>query len=81
MGLLLEIFNAQIYLQELKGFKKGITDADIKKHIIEESIYGVDIDAGAVDIARLGFGLAWLSKKKFLNRYQTSILKLFVLIP
>jgi adenine-specific DNA-methyltransferase len=58
MGLLQEIFNAQIYLQELKGFKKAKTDADIKKHIIEESIYGVDIDAGAVDIARLRF---WLS--------------------
>jgi adenine-specific DNA-methyltransferase len=58
MGLLLEIFNAQIYLQELKGFKKGVSDADIKKHIIEESIYGVDIDSGAVDIARLRF---WLS--------------------
>jgi hypothetical protein len=58
MGLLQEIFNAQIYLQELKGFKKDITDAKIKKHIIEESIYGVDIDAGAVDIARLRF---WLS--------------------
>jgi hypothetical protein len=58
MGLLQEIFNTQIYLQELKGFKKGVTDADIKKHIIEESIYGVDIDAGAVDIARLRF---WLS--------------------
>lgn len=58
MGLLQEIFNTQIYLQELKGFKKGVSDADIKKHIIEESIYGVDIDAGAVDIARLRF---WLS--------------------
>lgn len=58
MGLLQEIFNAQIYLQELKGFKKSVSDADIKKHIIEESIYGVDIDAGAVDIARLRF---WLS--------------------
>ena len=32
--------------------------ADLKKHIIEESIYGVDIDSGAVDIARLRF---WLS--------------------
>jgi adenine-specific DNA-methyltransferase len=58
MGMLQEIFNAQIYLQELKGFKKGVSDADIKKHIIEQSIYGVDIDAGAVDIARLRF---WLS--------------------
>lgn len=58
MGLLQEIFNTQIYLHELKGFKKGKTDADIKKHIIEKSIYGVDIDAGAVDIARLR---CWLS--------------------
>ena len=58
MGLLQEIFNTLIYLQESKGFKKGISDADIKKHIIEKSIYGVDIDAGAVDIARLRF---WLS--------------------
>lgn len=58
MGLLQEIFNTQVFLHELKGFKKGISDADIKKHIIEESIYGVDIDSGAVDISRLRF---WLS--------------------
>ncbi|MBS1737515.1 MAG: DNA modification methylase, partial [Bacteroidetes bacterium] len=58
MGLLQEIFNTQIYLQELKGFTRKQTEAEIKKHIIEESIYGVDIDAGAVDIARLRF---WLS--------------------
>ncbi|MCX8481147.1 MAG: Eco57I restriction-modification methylase domain-containing protein, partial [Sediminibacterium sp.] len=58
MGLLQEIFHIQIYLQELKGFKKNVSDAQIKKHIIEESIYGVDIDSGAVDIARLRF---WLS--------------------
>jgi adenine-specific DNA-methyltransferase len=57
MGILQEIFNAQIYLQELKGFKR-INEAEIKKHIIQESIYGVDIDNGAVDIARLRF---WLS--------------------
>jgi len=58
MGLLQEIFNAQIFLLDLSGFVKKITEAEIKKHIIEESIYGVDIDAGAVDIARLRF---WLS--------------------
>ncbi|MCX8481039.1 MAG: hypothetical protein ORN58_03880, partial [Sediminibacterium sp.] len=58
MGLLQEVFHIQIYLQELKGFKKNVSDAQIKKHIIEESIYGVDIDSGAVDIARLRF---WLS--------------------
>jgi len=58
MGLLQEIFNLQIYLHEIKGYKKGITEAEIKKNIIEKSIYGVDIEAGAVDIARLRF---WLS--------------------
>lgn len=30
MGMLLEIFNTQVYLQELKGFKKDVSDADIK---------------------------------------------------
>lgn len=58
MGLLQEIFNAQIFLMEMSGFTKKVSDAEIKKHIIEESIYGVDIDPGAVDIARLRF---WLS--------------------
>lgn len=58
MGLLQEIFNTRVFLMEMSGFTKNISDADIKKHIIEESIYGVDIDPGAVDIARLRF---WLS--------------------
>lgn len=58
MGLLQEIFNTQIFLMEISGFTKNISDAQIKKHIIEESIYGVDFDPGAVDIARLRF---WLS--------------------
>tara|TARA_R110002050_G_scaffold281085_2_gene428330 strand:- start:6461 stop:9958 length:3498 start_codon:yes stop_codon:yes gene_type:complete len=41
----------------------GISDAEwqphlVKKNIIQHSIYGVDIEAGAVDIARLRFWLA-----------------------
>jgi adenine-specific DNA-methyltransferase len=58
MGLLLEIFNAVIYLHELKGFVRNVSEAQIKKTIIEKCIYGVDIEKGAVDIARLRF---WLS--------------------
>ncbi|MEN5231877.1 Eco57I restriction-modification methylase domain-containing protein [Sphingobacterium faecium] len=58
MGLLQEIFNLHIFLMELSGFTKTISESEIKKHIIEESIYGIDIDAGAVDISRLRF---WLS--------------------
>ena len=37
---------------------KKVNRAEIKKHIIQNSIYGVDIERGAVDIARLRF---WLS--------------------
>ena len=57
MGLLQEIYYIKITLQQL-GITPEQTDALIKKHIIEQNIYGVDIDAGAVDIARLRF---WLS--------------------
>lgn len=59
MGLLLEIFTAK---QTLHTFEFGNTtnfDASaIKLNIIQNSIYGVDIEKGAVDIARLRF---WLS--------------------
>lgn len=57
MGLLHEIYHLKIPIEDSKGFKAK-SPADLKKHIIEESIYGVDIDSGAVDIARLRF---WLS--------------------
>lgn len=54
MGLLKELFLCR---SSLEGFdpKKS---AEIKKHIIQQNIYGVDIEKGAVDIARLRF---WLS--------------------
>lgn len=59
MGLLQEIFSAK---QTLWFFKHGnLNDfpaSEIKLNIIQNSIYGVDIEKGAVDIARLRF---WLS--------------------
>ncbi len=36
----------------------AMTRADLKKHIVKNNIYGVDIEKGAVDIARLRFWLA-----------------------
>ncbi|MFN0201109.1 MAG: Eco57I restriction-modification methylase domain-containing protein, partial [Bacteroidia bacterium] len=57
MGILQEIFNLMVVLYGYKGWGK-VNEVDIKKHIIQESIYGVDIDSGAVDIARLR---CWLS--------------------
>lgn len=59
MGLLQEIFTAK---QTLWLFEHGnllkFPASEIKQNIIKNSIYGVDIEKGAVDIARLRF---WLS--------------------
>lgn len=52
MGILNEIFQAKMALD------MTLDRAAVKKNIIQNSIYGVDIEQGAVDIARLRF---WLS--------------------
>lgn len=52
MGMLKEIFLCR---GAIENFDNA---ADIKRHIIQNNIYGVDIERGAVDIARLRF---WLS--------------------
>ncbi|GAK52757.1 DNA modification methylase [Candidatus Moduliflexus flocculans] len=55
MGLLNEIYHCKLLLNNT------YTPADraaIKRRIIEHSIYGVDLEKGAVDIARLRFWLA-----------------------
>ncbi|HNN69395.1 MAG TPA: Eco57I restriction-modification methylase domain-containing protein, partial [Saprospiraceae bacterium] len=56
MGLLLEIFS----IKEVIAYESGLAwnPAKVKENIIQGSIYGVDIEKGAVDIARLRF---WLS--------------------
>ena len=53
MGLLRELYHCRIALEEA-----SISPAEIKSQIIKNNIYGVDIERGAVDIARLRF---WLS--------------------
>ncbi len=56
MGLLQEITG----IKEIIAYKTGKEwkPAQVKQNIIQNSIYGVDIEKGAVDIARLRF---WLS--------------------
>ncbi len=60
MGLLQEIYLCKLALTELAPapVQDGALHAQIKLDIIQNSIYGVDIERGAVDIARLRF---WLS--------------------
>ncbi len=56
LGMINEIVRARkvlnIYLN------KNVSDYELKKHAITHSIYGVDIDSGAVDIAKLRLWLA-----------------------
>jgi hypothetical protein len=52
MGMLQEIFKAKMLLD------LTLDPAIVKRQIIQKSIYGVDLEEGAVDIARLRF---WLS--------------------
>lgn len=52
-------------LSKLYVAMKSDTDtAKMKRHIMEQSIYGVDIEKGAVDIARLRFWLAMIVEEK-----------------
>lgn len=53
MGMLRELFECRAALEDYSVS----TPADIKKGIIQNNIYGVDIEKGAVDIARLRFWL------------------------
>lgn len=83
VGLLHEIVTARkvlvpylsrAYINSLQ-IKSGIVDSDtmpseyyFKRHAIQESIYGVDIDASAIDIARLRL---WLSMIVEEDDYET----------
>ena len=59
MGLLQEIFSLKAFIHfALDRPQSDWHPADIKQNIIQNSIYGVDLEEDAVDIARLRF---WLS--------------------
>jgi hypothetical protein len=57
VGMMTEIVRARLALNSYLGDKKR-TPYDFKRHAIQNCLYGVDIDAGAVEIAKLRL---WLS--------------------
>ncbi len=65
--------------KKLKGFgfehRESINDSRyiyrLKRHIIQESIYGVDIDASAIDIARLRLWLSLVVDEDDLDPIET----------
>lgn len=60
MGLLRELYSCR---KAIEGIDDD-TAVSIKSHIIQNNIYGVDIEKGAVDIARLRFWLALIVDEK-----------------
>ena len=60
MGLLRELFLCRAAIEP----DVAENAADIKRHIIQNNIYGVDIERGAVDIARLRFWLSLIVDEK-----------------
>lgn len=74
MGLLNEIYHCMFTLYhaspdvvgDVWGMESWEADT-VKKNIIQNSIYGVDIEKGAVDIARLRFWLSLLIEEDFPN--------------
>ena len=58
IGMLQEIYKAKRFIYPHLNSHESFDPAAVKKNIIQNSIYGVDIEKGAVDIAQLRF---WLS--------------------
>jgi Eco57I restriction-modification methylase/TaqI-like C-terminal specificity domain len=58
IGILQEIFEEKKFIYPYLKTNKEFNPAQVKKDIIQKSIYGVDIEKGAVDIAQLRFWLA-----------------------
>lgn len=58
IGMLQEIFEAKRFVYPYLKTNKDFKPAEVKKNIIQNSIYGVDLEKGAVDIAQLRFWLA-----------------------
>ena len=58
IGMLQEIFEAKRFIYPYLKTNKDFKPAEVKKNIIQNSIYGVDLEKGAVDIAQLRFWLA-----------------------
>lgn len=75
MGIMSVLFHARHALQAFADSKGDWNAAEVKRDIIQNNIYGVDIEQGAVDIARLRFGSLWLSMRRPLNLCPTWITK------
>ena len=69
VGMLHEIVKARKVLELY--LNKEETTYTLKRHCIQESIYGVDIDPGAIDIAKLRLWLSLVVDEEDFKNIQT----------
>jgi len=69
VGLMHEIVTARLVLNSFLQNNKH-TPYSLKRHAIQESIYGVDIDASAIDIARLRLWLSMIVDEEDYNTIE-----------
>jgi hypothetical protein len=58
VGMMIEIVKARMFLAVLMNQADARSEYDLKRHAIEYCLFGVDIDPGAVEVAKLRL---WLS--------------------
>lgn len=58
MGVLNVLYHARLLLYGFTKPTQEFSPSEVKREIIQNNIYGVDIEKGAIDIARLRFWLA-----------------------
>ncbi|BCT55303.1 Eco57I restriction-modification methylase domain-containing protein [Dehalococcoides mccartyi] len=70
VGLMTEIVRARNTLTTYLPDKKGRTNYNFKRHAIQNCLYGVDIDAGAVEIAKLRLWLSLVVDEEDIKQIQ-----------
>ncbi|MCK4648834.1 Eco57I restriction-modification methylase domain-containing protein, partial [bacterium] len=70
VGLMTEIVRARNTLTTYLPNKAGRTSYNFKRHAIQNSLYGVDIDPGAVEIAKLRLWLSLVVDEEDIKQIQ-----------
>jgi type I restriction-modification system DNA methylase subunit len=69
VGMMQEIVRARLALSSVEGVPQRTT-YELKRHAIQNSLYGVDIDPGAVEIAKLRLWLSLVVDEESRERIQ-----------
>ncbi len=70
VGMMMEVVRARNTLTTYLADKEGRTNYNFKRHAIQNCLYGVDIDPGAVEIAKLRLWLSLVVDEEDIRQIQ-----------